>query len=166
MMSNRITRPAARVLAEEEFTRFADLVASLTPEEWATPTDCPGWDVRKMVLHVLGSGDAQASVREFVHQFRRGMPLNKEIDSHHWVDGMNELQIRERSQLSNDELEGREGAVGHTTAGPIHPASIRTAHRMGTVEVPARCRVHTRRLGTPYRHPCSRPSPDVPHSRS
>ena len=29
------------MLAEEEFTRFADLVASLTPEEWATPTDAP-----------------------------------------------------------------------------------------------------------------------------
>jgi uncharacterized protein (TIGR03083 family) len=71
------------VLADEEFTRFADLVATLTPEEWATPTDCTGWDVRKMVLHILGSGEAQASVREFVHQLRRGIPLNKEIDSHH-----------------------------------------------------------------------------------
>jgi hypothetical protein len=50
MMANRISRPEARVLAEEEFTRFADLVATLTPEEWATPTDCTGWDVRKMVL--------------------------------------------------------------------------------------------------------------------
>ena len=112
MMTHRITRPEARVLAEEEFTRFADLVASLTPEEWATPTDCTGWDVRKMVLHILGSGEAQASVREFVHQLRRGMPLNKEIDSHHWVDGMNELQIRERSQLSRDELVRQIAAVG------------------------------------------------------
>ena len=81
MMPNRIPsvpRPAS--LAEEEFRRFADLVASLTPEEWAAPTDCTGWDVRKIALHVLGSGDAQASVREFAHQLRRGMPLNKEID--------------------------------------------------------------------------------------
>jgi uncharacterized protein (TIGR03083 family) len=112
MMSSPITRPEARMLAEEEFTRFAALVASLTPEEWSVPTDCTGWDVRKMVLHVLGSGDAQASVREFVHQLRRGMPLNKEIDSHHWVDGMNELQIRERDQLSNDELVVQVAAIG------------------------------------------------------
>jgi uncharacterized protein (TIGR03083 family) len=112
MMPNRITRPEARVLAEEEFARFADLVTSLTPQEWATPTDCTGWDVRKMVLHVLGSGDAQASVREFVHQLRRGMPLNKEIDSHHWVDGLNELQIRERDHLSNEEIVARVGGVG------------------------------------------------------
>jgi orotate phosphoribosyltransferase len=73
-------RPEARVLAEEEFVRFADTAASLAPDEWTMPTDCIGWDVRKMTLHVLGSGDAQASVRELVHQLRRGMPLNKEID--------------------------------------------------------------------------------------
>ena len=112
MMPNRIARPEARVLAGVEFTRFSDLVSSLSPQEWATPTDCTGWDVRTMVQHVLGSGDAQASVREFAHQFRRGMPLNKEIDSHHWVDGMNELQIRERLHLSSDELVAQLAAVG------------------------------------------------------
>ena len=112
MMPTRINRGEARVLAEEEFRRFADLVASLTPQEWATPTDCTGWEVRKMALHVLGSGEAQASVREFAHQLRHGMPLNKEIDSHHWVDGLNELQIRERDHLSNAELVTQLAAVG------------------------------------------------------
>jgi uncharacterized protein (TIGR03083 family) len=112
MNGPRITRPEARRIAEEEFVRFADTMASLTPDEWAMPTDCTGWDVRKMALHVLGSGDAQASFREFVHQLRRGMPLNKEIDSHHWVDGLNELQIRERERLSNAELVAQLAAVG------------------------------------------------------
>jgi hypothetical protein len=93
---NRIKRPEARVLAEEEFTRFADLTASLSADEWALPTDCTMWDVRGIALHVLGSGDAQASFPQFLHQLRRGVSLNKEIESHHWVDGMNELQIRER----------------------------------------------------------------------
>jgi uncharacterized protein (TIGR03083 family) len=112
MMPSRITRSEAHGLAEEEFRRTALLVASLTSAEWAAPTDCTGWDVRKMVLHILGSGDSQASVREFAHQFRRGLPLNREIDSHHWVDGMNELQIRERGHLSNEELVAKVGAVG------------------------------------------------------
>jgi hypothetical protein len=40
MNPGRITRPEARVLAETEFVRLADLTASLTAEEWATPTDC------------------------------------------------------------------------------------------------------------------------------
>jgi uncharacterized protein (TIGR03083 family) len=110
--ASRIMRPEARVLAEEEFVRFADSASSLTADEWAMPTDCTGWDVRTMVLHVLGSGDAQASVREFAHQFRRGIPLNKEIDSHHWVDGLNELEIRERRHLSNDELVAQLAVIG------------------------------------------------------
>ena len=112
MKHNRIERGEARALAEEEFVRFADVVESLTPDEWARPTDCTGWDVRTIALHVLGSADAQASMKEFAHQFRRGMPLNKQIDSHHWVDGLNELQIRERAHLSNDELVAQLRNVG------------------------------------------------------
>ena len=104
MKPDRINRERGSPSGRGRVRRFAGLTASLTAEEWAMPTDCTAWDVRKMALHVLGSADAQASVREFVHQMRRGMPLNKQIDSHHWVDGMNELQIRERQHLSNAEL--------------------------------------------------------------
>jgi uncharacterized protein (TIGR03083 family) len=109
---DRIDRAEAKVLADEEFSRFAALMRSLTPHEWALPTDCTAWDVRKMALHVLGSADAQASFKEFLHQLRRGRPLNEEIDSHHWVDGLNELQIRERSQLSDDEVVAQLEAAG------------------------------------------------------
>lgn len=104
MNPERIDREEAQRLAEDEFARFAELAAALQDQEWAAPTDCTGWDVRKLALHVLGSADAQASVREFAHQMRRGIPLNKQIDSHHWVDGLNELQIRERQHLSNADL--------------------------------------------------------------
>ena len=108
----RIQRPEAKVIAEEEFRRFAALTASFTDDEWARPTDCTAWDVRKVVLHVLGSGDAQASFPQFVHQLVRGVPLNRQIDSHHWVDGMNELQIRERAHLTDDEVVVQLQAVG------------------------------------------------------
>jgi hypothetical protein len=54
--AQRIQRPEAKVIAEEEFRRFAALTASFTADEWALPTDCTAWDVRKVVLHVLGSG--------------------------------------------------------------------------------------------------------------
>jgi uncharacterized protein (TIGR03083 family) len=112
MNTDRIGRTEARRLAEDEFRRFAELTASLTPDEWAAPTDCTAWDVRKIALHVLGSADAQASAGEFAHQLRRGLPLNKQIDSHHWVDGLNELQVREREHLSNAELAGQLKTVG------------------------------------------------------
>lgn len=112
MMPPRIDRPEARVLAEEEFVRFAALVGSLSDDEWILPTDCTGWDVRSQALHVLGSGEAQASVREFLHQLRRGLPLNKQLGAHHWVDGLNEVQIRERAHLSNDDLATRLAGIG------------------------------------------------------
>lgn len=112
MTSNSIKRSEARVLAEEEFRRFADLIATFSADEWDRPTDCTGWDVRKMALHILGAGDAQASFPQFVHQLRRGVPINKEIDSHHWVDGLNELQIRERAHLSDAEIVAQLTAIG------------------------------------------------------
>jgi uncharacterized protein (TIGR03083 family) len=108
----RIGRPEARVLADEEFRRFAALTASFDADEWARPTDCTGWTARDVALHVLGSGDAQASVKEFLHQFVRGIPLNRQIDSHHWVDGINELQIRERRGLADADLVAQLTAVG------------------------------------------------------
>jgi uncharacterized protein (TIGR03083 family) len=112
MTSDRITRAEARSLATAEFEKFAELAASLTPDEWTTATDCVGWDVRAMCLHVLGSAEAQASPRVFLHQLRRGLPLNKQIESHHWVDGLNELQIRERADLSDAEVVEQLRAIG------------------------------------------------------
>ena len=111
-LPERISRTEARVLADEEFRRFADLMASLSDDDFSQPTECTGWDVRKVTLHVLGSAEAQASVREFLHQLRRGLPLNREIAAHHWVDGLNELQIRERDHLTNAELVAAPAAVG------------------------------------------------------
>ena len=127
------------------------MAADLTDDEWRMPTDCTAWDVRKMSLHVLGSADAQASVREFMHQMRRGMPLNKQIDSHHWVDGMNELQIREREKLSNADLVAELTAVGPKavkgrwgTPLPIalRADPLRASSRLGASQVPPRRRLH------------------------
>jgi uncharacterized protein (TIGR03083 family) len=112
MSAKRISRPEARVIAQEEWVRFTAAAASLTPDEWTMQTDCTAWNVRQMVLHVLGSGYAQASFRQFVRQLRKGLPLNKQIDSHHWVDGMNEFQIRERDDLSNDQVVEQLRAIG------------------------------------------------------
>lgn len=112
MTGRRIERPEARVIAEEEFRRFAELVAAFGPDDWERPTDCTEWNVREIALHVLGVADAQASVPEFVRQFVRGYPLNRKIDSHHWVDGLNEYQIRERRHLTDAELVAQLATIG------------------------------------------------------
>jgi uncharacterized protein (TIGR03083 family) len=90
-------------LAAAEYGRFADLLRQLGPDDWGKPTDCDRWDVRAVVLHVLGAMEANASVREMVHQQRRGMAVGKELGGSA-LDGANEVQIRERASLSGDAL--------------------------------------------------------------
>lgn len=38
---------------ETVWASVADVCADLTPEEWATPTDCDGWSVKDQVSHIV-----------------------------------------------------------------------------------------------------------------
>jgi uncharacterized protein (TIGR03083 family) len=100
----RIRGAEAWRLAQTEYQRFVAVAARVLDGAWGQPTECTGWTVRDLCLHVLGSMQAQASPRELLHQFRRGLPLNEQIEAHHWVDGLNELQIRERRTLSTNAI--------------------------------------------------------------
>lgn len=102
-----LTRGEARSLASTEFQRTLDLLRAVEPEDLDRPTDCDRWDVRRLGLHLLGTTEGQASPREALHQFRRGIPLTSQIGGVHWVDGINELQIRERQQLTWQEVLAR-----------------------------------------------------------
>jgi uncharacterized protein (TIGR03083 family) len=97
-MTMTLTRTNATAVAEVEDARFLDLLRSLRDEEWRLPTCCDGWDVRAMVLHVLGAAES-ASKREMLHQLRRGSALAKQRGVA-LVDGVNEVQIRERDHLA------------------------------------------------------------------
>jgi uncharacterized protein (TIGR03083 family) len=87
----------AMALTAVENARFADLLDGLDGVDWAAPTDCTGWNVRDLVVHVTASAQAQASPVEFVRQVRAGRPLTAEIGGVHWVDGLNEAQLRART---------------------------------------------------------------------
>jgi uncharacterized protein (TIGR03083 family) len=100
----RIDHREAVQIAVAENRRFADQLAGFAADDWTKPTDCPLWDVRAVVAHVIGSAAAQASPREFVRQVRAGRPLRVEIGSPFWWDGMNEVQVRERADRSTDDL--------------------------------------------------------------
>ena len=87
---------------------------------------------------------------------------------------MNELQIRERDHLSNDELvdaapgrraEGGQGPVAHPAPGSLPARPVRPADRLGAAQVPARRRLHPRRLGSSHRHPRRHRPADAPHRR-
>jgi uncharacterized protein (TIGR03083 family) len=98
-------------IAPVEFDRMLDAMRALDEADWKAPTANTEWDVRSMLLHMLGSADASASMREMASQLYRGKRLFDEIGGDHWVDGMNEIQIRDRATLSNAAIVERYAAV-------------------------------------------------------
>jgi uncharacterized protein (TIGR03083 family) len=118
----------AMVLAETEFARTLDLVRELGPEEWRRPTACPLWDVRAMVAHVVGMAEAQASFRQFAHDYRAaskrsGGPM---------IDAMTAAQVRDRVSLTPSQLVEHlaEVAPRAVRARRRTPALLRWAVRM------------------------------------
>jgi uncharacterized protein (TIGR03083 family) len=100
----RITHDEAMAITAVENRKFADQLRSLDTDDWARPTACELWDVRAMAAHVVGAAAAQISPREFLRQVRAGKPVVAQIGAQYWWDGMNEIQVRERASLTNDEL--------------------------------------------------------------
>ncbi|MEU0163815.1 maleylpyruvate isomerase family mycothiol-dependent enzyme [Streptomyces sp. NPDC006261] len=100
----------ASVLAAEELRRVVELARSLEPQDWAQRTECPAWDVRALLGHILGMMESTSSFREFVHVFRAG---RKAAEGRPTIDGMTEVQVAERAELSRQQLLDR-----LTTAGP------------------------------------------------
>jgi uncharacterized protein (TIGR03083 family) len=92
-----IRHDEAMAITEVENARLGRLLRSLTDEQWQAPTDCTGWTVRDVVVHLVASAQAQASPVEFARQVVAGRRLTEEIGGHHWVDGLNEAQLRART---------------------------------------------------------------------
>lgn len=89
----------AMQLQADELEITLRLLRTLTPEEWASQTDCPDWDVRAMYLHVLGACEAGASMRENVHQLVRARKHRKEHGGP-LEAGLSHVQVAERAELS------------------------------------------------------------------
>jgi uncharacterized protein (TIGR03083 family) len=96
-----LDRREAAVLAATENARFVDLVRGLEPADWSKPTDCSEWDVRAMASHVLGAMEANDSLVVFIRQFRAG---KKAAGDRPDIDGMTEIQVRERAHLRPEQL--------------------------------------------------------------
>ena len=109
------TRAEAVTLATTENQRALDQLRLLSDADWSKPTDCPAWDVRALAAHVLGGMEGFASFREFVHQMRAG---KKAAGARPFIDGMTEVQVRERADLSRDQLLSRLAEVGPAPPAP------------------------------------------------
>lgn len=115
-------------LAETEFTRVLRLLRQLSGDQWHRQTACELWDVRAMVAHMLGMAEAQASVRQFAHDYRAA----RARDGGAMIDAMTAAQVRERAELTPAELVTRfgEAAPRAVRARRRTPALLRWAIRM------------------------------------
>ena len=107
----RIGHDEAMRITAVEFDRMTALFRRLDGDDWTRPTDNDQWDVRATALHLLGAAEANASLPESVRQFTRGKRLFKQIGGNHWVDGINEIQIRDRAGVANDQIADRYAAA-------------------------------------------------------
>lgn len=83
--------------AEQEYTRLLAQLRGLGRQDWERPTDCPEWDVRQLVAHLVGAAESTASLRELRRQQKLGRQLRPDADE---VDAMNAVQVQERAQAT------------------------------------------------------------------
>ncbi|MDV3297138.1 MAG: maleylpyruvate isomerase family mycothiol-dependent enzyme, partial [Brachybacterium paraconglomeratum] len=96
-------RETAARLAGAEYARVADLLATLTTEQWAADSGCPGWDVRAMAGHMLGMTQMAASRRELVGQLVKTL-LRVRRDGGLLIDALTAHQVAKNARLSTGEL--------------------------------------------------------------
>jgi uncharacterized protein (TIGR03083 family) len=103
-----------------------DVLSTLTPGEWAAPTECPEWTVQGVALHVLGD-DLSLLARQR-DQVVQGLILygrsHPDLDFRQLLDGFNEQWVIAATFLSPRliiellEMSGRETGVFYRDVDP------------------------------------------------
>ena len=96
--------PEADHIAATEYQRYLDQIRALHPSDWGKTTDCTRWTVHDLVAHTVGQTQGFASLRENARQFRLGPKVQREIGSGIHVDGINEIQVRDRRNWTPGQL--------------------------------------------------------------
>jgi uncharacterized protein (TIGR03083 family) len=100
-------------LIHAERGAMADTLASLTPEQWASPSLCAGWSVHDAAAHILTG--AEQTPRNFVtrlaaNRFR--------------FDAMMDAEARRLRSVSSDEIVARLRSRTTTTNRPPAPVAV------------------------------------------
>jgi uncharacterized protein (TIGR03083 family) len=98
-----IEHDEAMLLAGVEYQRVLALVDDLGEDDWSRPTDCPDWDVRAMLGHMLGHLELQADPQERMRLVKAAAEKAKESGRLR-LDEMTALQVREHEHLTTQEL--------------------------------------------------------------
>lgn len=101
--TSQLDRAVAMRLAVTEYDRVTTLFGRLTPEQWAVPTDCPGWDVRAMSGHMLGMAQMVASIPELMRQ-QLASGKRQKRDGGLTIDALTALQVEKNAGLTTDQL--------------------------------------------------------------
>jgi uncharacterized protein (TIGR03083 family) len=96
--------PEADHVAAIEYQRHLDQIRALGPNDWDKPTDCTRWSVHDVVAHTVRQTQGYASFRENARQFRLGPKVQRELGSEILVDGLNEVQVRDRRNWTPHQL--------------------------------------------------------------
>lgn len=102
-----ISHAEAMRLTANENARLLSQLRELTVSQWQAATDCTSWTVRDIAVHLIASAQAQANPVEFARQVIAGRPLTPQIGGVHWVDGLNEAQLRARTDWTPPTLPDR-----------------------------------------------------------
>jgi uncharacterized protein (TIGR03083 family) len=131
-----IDRESAMQLAATEYQRYADVLRTLSAEDWGRPTDCPAWDVRAMAAHNLGMAEMAASILE-----QRRQTSTAAKTGGVFIDALTDLQVRKHAGASSDEVVQRYVAVGpkaakarRRTPGFIRKRSMPVPQRLNGVD--------------------------------
>jgi uncharacterized protein (TIGR03083 family) len=115
-------------LAATEYDRLIELVDRLDGEDWTRRTDCPDWDVREVVTHLLGFMKANADPAETQRQLA---VAHREADQQGILrlDAQTALHVREHASLSPAETAAavREWAPRALAGRTATPAEVRAA---------------------------------------
>jgi uncharacterized protein (TIGR03083 family) len=96
-----ISRSEAVGLAAAENQRVLELFRTLQADDWAKQTDCPAWDVRAMVAHLVGAMEGFSSFNSMRKLMRAA---NKAKGDGPMVDGMTASQVAARADRTTDQL--------------------------------------------------------------
>jgi uncharacterized protein (TIGR03083 family) len=98
-------------MIHDERTRAADMLESLSPEQWTADTLCKGWNVHQVAAHMMVAGEQSTG------RFMKGL-----ISSGFRFDVMTDRDVRVAAQASPKEIVARIRARTATTNKPPAPA--------------------------------------------
>jgi uncharacterized protein (TIGR03083 family) len=110
-----ITRAEVEALARTEYGRVADQLRSLSPDDWAKPTDCALWDVRAMAGHTTGMLSTFTGYRTLMREMSTATKSAKRAGTP-MIDALTAKQVADHAALSTPELIAKVDDVGPRAA--------------------------------------------------